>query len=153
MPYVSVASPVGPLTVFEDDGAIVAVEFGRVPEAQGSPLLEEAKRQLSAFFERRRTGFNLPLNPAGSRFQQAVWQAIRGIPYGETRSYGDLAADLDSVARAVGGACGRNPIPIIVPCHRVVGANGRLTGFSGGEGVATKRALLEFEQPTDLFGF
>lgn len=146
MPYLCVASPVGPLTVFEDADAIVAVEFGRAPEPRGTPLLEEARRQLGAFFEGRLSDFHLPLNAAGTRFQQAVWRAIRDIPYACVRTYGDLAKKLGSSPRAVGGACGRNPIPIIVPCHRVVGTNQSLTGFSGGDGLDTKRALLQLER-------
>src|SRR3546814_5058866 len=85
----------------------------------------------------------------GSAFERAIWQAMLEIPWGETRSYGDLAALSGGVARAVGGACGRNPIPIVVPCHRVVGAGGRLVGFSGAEGVATKQWLLDFERGQD----
>lgn len=145
MPYVSLSSPLGPLTVFEDEAAVVAVEFGRAPPGEETPLLEEARRQLDAYFDGRLRDFSLPLAPAGSAFQRAVWGAISTIPYGETRTYDDLANALGSAARAIGGACGRNPIPIIVPCHRVVGAGGRLTGYSGGEGTDTKRVLLVLE--------
>ena len=145
MPYICMNTLVGSLSVFEELGSIVAIEWGRGPEPASSPLLAEAKSQLEAYFERRLRTFELPLEPAGTPFQKAVWEAMAGIPYGETRTYADLAHAVDSAPRAVGGACGRNPIPIVVPCHRVVGANGALTGFSGGDGLATKRALLSLE--------
>jgi len=139
------ASPLGFLTVFEEAGAIVAVEWGRVEAARPSKLLADAKRQLDAYFDRRLRRFALPLAPAGSRFQRAVWDRMLAIPYGQTQTYGELATALGSAARAVGGACGRNPIPIIIPCHRVVGGAGRLGGYSGSDGQATKRALLALE--------
>jgi methylated-DNA-[protein]-cysteine S-methyltransferase len=145
MSYLSLASPLGPLTVFEDDGAVVAVEFGRAPGGEETPLLEEASRQLDAYFDGRLRDFSLPLAAAGSAFQRSVWAAIASIPYGETRTYGDLSTRLGSAARAIGGACARNPIPIIIPCHRVVGTGNRLTGYSGGEGIDTKRVLLALE--------
>jgi methylated-DNA-[protein]-cysteine S-methyltransferase len=145
MPYMHMNTLVGPLTVFEDHGAIVAIEWGRAPEPASSPLLAEAKAQLDAYFDRRLRAFDLPLEAAGTAFQKAVWRAMAEIPYGETRTYADIAHAVDSAPRAVGGACGRNPIPIVVPCHRVVGTNGTLTGFSGGDGLATKRALLSLE--------
>jgi methylated-DNA-[protein]-cysteine S-methyltransferase len=108
-------------------------------------LLEEAVRQLEAYFAGQRTRFELPLHAEGSPFRRRVWQALQSIPYGETRRYGELAEALGTAARAVGGACGANPIAIIVPCHRVVGGHGWLGGFSGGQGCATKRLLLELE--------
>ncbi len=143
--YVTLSTPVGFLTVFEDGGAIVAVEWGRAGAGRATALLDEAKRQLDAYFDGRLRRFELPLRLAGSRFQRAVWGRMRAIPYGHTRTYGDLADGLASAARAVGAACGRNPIPIVIPCHRVVGGGGRLGGYSGGDGPATKRALLRLE--------
>lgn len=140
-------SPTGPLTLFEETGEIIVVEWGQVKGGTTTPLLTEAKNQLSEYFARDRETFDLPLNPIGTDFQKAVWQQMLAIPYGETKTYGDLATTLNSAARAVGGACGKNPIPIIIPCHRVMGANGKLTGFSGGEGVETKEALLQLETP------
>lgn len=145
MPYLAISSPLGPLTVFEDNGAVVAIEFGRAPGGDDTPLLREARRQLDSYFDGDLRQFSLPLAAGGSAFQRAVWTAISAIPYGETRTYGELAKTVRSAARAVGGACGRNPIPIVVPCHRVVGAAGRLTGYSGGEGIDTKRTLLALE--------
>lgn len=148
------ASPVGSLTIFEENEEIIVVEWGRAPEPEPTQLLEEAQRQLDAYFTGDLKAFDLPMNPAGSDFQRAVCAAMSAIPYGEVRTYGDLAKDLGSAARAVGGACGHNPIPILIPCHRVIGSDGKLTGFSGGEGVDTKRQLLSHEQrstPLPLF--
>jgi methylated-DNA-[protein]-cysteine S-methyltransferase len=110
-----------------------------------SPVLARARRQLEEYFAHARTTFDLPLDPVGSAFQLRVWSALRAIPYGTTLSYSDLARRLGDVraTRAVGAANGRNPIPIIVPCHRVVGAHGELTGFGGG--IDRKRWLLEHE--------
>jgi len=143
--HVSLATPVGFLTVFEDGGAVVAIEWGRAGQTRSSMMLEEATRQLDAYFDGRLKRFDLPLAPAGSRFQRAVWERMQAIPYGEARTYGELARALGSVARAIGGACGRNPIPIVIPCHRVVGGTGRLGGYSGGDGPPTKQALLKLE--------
>ena len=142
----TIESPVGPLTITAEDDAITAVDFG----AGGGPspngdLLAEATRQLTEYFAGTRRTFDLPLAPHGTPFRLKVWAAMQAIPYGETRSYGDLARDLDSAPRAVGGACGANPIPLIIPCHRVVGAGGALGGFSGGAGCDTKRQLLALE--------
>lgn len=100
---------------------------------------------MSAYFDGKLEKFNLPLAPAGTEFQRGVWQAMTQIPYGQTQTYGDLAADSGSLARAVGGACGKNPIPIIIPCHRVMGGGGKLTGFSGGAGPESKVFLLKLE--------
>ncbi|MCH7935839.1 MAG: methylated-DNA--[protein]-cysteine S-methyltransferase [Proteobacteria bacterium] len=146
MPHLSLNSPLGPLTVFEDHGAVVAVEWGRAGRSDpSSPLLEEARRQLDTYFDGRLKVFDLSLHPPGSAFQRAVWGQMLRIPYGRTRTYGDIADALMSAPRAVGGACGCNPIPIIVPCHRVVGADGRMTGYSGGQGIETKIQLLRLE--------
>lgn len=145
MQYLSINSPLGPLTLFAEREALVALEWGRAPAGGSSPLLTAAKEQLNAYFDGRLKKFTLPLSPSGTRFQQAAWALIRAIPYGGARTYGDLAAALGSAPRAVGGACGRNPIPIIIPCHRVVGAGGKMTGYSGGGGVESKRALLRLE--------
>ncbi len=145
MVHVSMKSPVGVLTLFADTDALIAVEWGRAPDPAPTPLLREAVAQLEAYFRGRLTSFELPLRLSGSPFQRAVWALMGDIPYGVTRTYGDLARMLDNAPRAVGGACGRNPVPIIVPCHRVLGAGGRMTGYSGGAGVETKQALLRLE--------
>ncbi len=139
------ASPIGPLTIFEEADAILALDFGRAPEPSDTPLLAAAREQLDAYFDGKLTVFDLPLAPEGTAFQQSVWQAMLAIPYGSVRTYGDIAAEVGSAARAVGGASARNPIPILIPCHRVVGSNRALTGYSGCEGITTKRALLRLE--------
>lgn len=144
MPHLSFFSPVGDLTVIEEDGALVALEWGRAPEGAGSQLLAEAKRQLDAYFAKRLSTFDLPMRMIGTAFQKRVWARMTNIPYGETVSYGMVARELESGPRAVGTACGRNPIPIIVPCHRILATNG-IGGFSGGTGLDTKRALLRLE--------
>jgi len=141
----TVDSPVGPLTIVERDGALVRLRWGGAPGTDETALLRTAAAQLSGYFFCELQHFDLPLAPAGSAFQQDVWQQMKLIPYGRTRTYGDLAAATGGSAQAVGNACGQNPIPIIVPCHRVVAANGRLGGFSGGTGTETKRALLSLE--------
>ena len=149
MTYLVVKSPIGPLTLFSNDDAIVALEFGQAADTQPPdgppPLLQEAQRQLTAFFTGKLQQFDLPVSPAGTGFQKRVWHLMRDIPYGGTLTYGNLARILKSSARAVGGACGRNPIAIIIPCHRVIGAGNRIGGYSGGGGLDTKRKLLALE--------
>ena len=146
MAHVSMNTPVGALTIFEDEGSIVVIEWGRAAAPVPSPLVLEAKRQLDAYFDGRTKEFDLPVAPRGTPFQQAVWALLSAIPFGATRTYGDLARRLGTAPRPIGGACGRNPIPIVIPCHRVVGSGGwRLGGYSGGEGLATKQALLRLE--------
>ena len=134
----------GAVTVTEDGGAVVAVTWGG-NHRDDSPLLQEAARQLRDYFDGTRRDFDLPLNPQGTDFQQAVWREMLAIPYGRTRSYGDLAQATGGVARAVGTACGANPIPIFIPCHRVLAADRQLGGFSGGKGAETKAFLLTLE--------
>jgi methylated-DNA-[protein]-cysteine S-methyltransferase len=141
----TVDSPVGALTLVERDGAIVQLRWGGPAGSDETALLRTAAAQLSGYFFCELKAFDLPLAPAGPDFHQAVWREMKAIPYGRTRTYGDLAAATGGSAQSVGTACGQNPIPIIVPCHRVVAANGKLGGFSGGTGVETKRALLALE--------
>ena len=134
------------LTIAEADGKITHVLFGACEEAgERTPLLDEAVRQLKEYFAGERLEFNLPLNPEGTEFQQKVWKALTGIPYGETRSYGEIARAIgrEKACRAVGMANHNNPISIIIPCHRVVGADGSLTGYGGG--LDKKRFLLKLE--------
>lgn len=138
-------TPLGPMTFCEDAGAIISLCWETAEGQNATPLLTRAVSQLDDYFEGGLNDFDLPLAPRGSAFQQAICDAMLRIPYGETRTYGDLAAALDSAPRAVGMACGRNPIPIVIPCHRVVGAKGALTGYSGGKGVETKSFLLRLE--------
>jgi len=148
-------SPVGTLTLVAGDAGLRAilwenddprrVPLGSMTENPDHPVLIEAKRQLAAYFAGERTGFTVPLDFQGSAFQKKVWAALLAIPFGETRSYGEIARQIGhpSASRAVGAANGRNPISIIAPCHRVVGAGGRLTGFAGG--LAAKAWLLALE--------
>ena len=151
MPHITIHTPLGELTVFEAEGAIVAVDWGRGvgPGGEAEPptaLLREAATQLQDYFDGQRTEFSLPLNPHGSAFRRKVWDALRRIPPGETCSYLAIAREIGCGSpRAIGQANGDNPIPIIIPCHRVVAADGSLGGYSGGDGAATKRYLLALE--------
>ena len=149
-------SPIGPLRIIEQGGVITAIEFSPWRDADGRPrgdrddahpLLAEAVRQLDAYFARDLKEFDLPLAPQGSAFQQRVWAELLGVGWGETASYGEIAHRLgmtNAASRAVGLANGRNPIPIVIPCHRIIGANGTLTGYAGG--LDRKQLLLELEQ-------
>ncbi|GAA2509595.1 methylated-DNA--[protein]-cysteine S-methyltransferase [Pilimelia columellifera] len=168
-------SPVGDLTAAVVDGALTTLTFGAgraaetgpdrcpipgpdqdgpgvdevAPEAH--PVLAAVASQLDEYFAGRRTSFDLPLRPAGGVFERRVWSALREIPHGQTRSYGQVARQLGQplAAQAVGAANGRNPIAVIIPCHRVIGADGSLTGYAGG--LDRKRFLLDLEQPDRLF--
>lgn len=144
MAHLTFDTPLGPLTVTAAGDALTAVDFAAVPDGAPTPLLIEARAQLAAYFAGTRREFALPLAPAGTPFQRRVWAALAAIPYGETRTYGALARALASGPRAIGGACGRNPLPIVVPCHRVLASAG-LGGYSGGNGGTTKTALLRLE--------
>jgi methylated-DNA-[protein]-cysteine S-methyltransferase len=145
MPQLSMHSPLGDITVSEEDGVIVSVDWGWSSLQQETPLLRRACDQLEDYFDGMRHKFDLPLAPEGTAFQKRVWMAMQDIPAGATRSYGDIARLIDSAPRAVGQACGRNPIPIFLPCHRVLGSQGSIGGYSGGDGLDTKRALLRLE--------
>jgi methylated-DNA-[protein]-cysteine S-methyltransferase len=143
-----VDSPVGRLALEADGEALTGVRWASAGERsrdKPSPLLKEAGRQLERYFARKLEAFDLPLAARGTDFQKSVWKMMREIPYGETATYGGMAMALGSGPRAVGMACGRNPIPIIVPCHRVLGSGGKEGGFSGGQGLPTKRKLLSIE--------
>lgn len=135
----------GPLVLVEDAGAITSLRWATATCEDGSALLEEAARQLRAYADGALESFDLPLRITGSAFQRDVCAQMSAIPFGDTVTYGDIAKTLGVPAQAVGQACGANPIPIIVPCHRVMGAKG-LTGFSGAGGVETKVALLRHEK-------
>ena len=149
-------TPVGSLRVVATEEGLVALlwpdDEGRVrlpPSQQGSnPIIEQTRRQVGEYFAGTRRTFDLPVTPLGTEFQKQVWATLESIPYGTTTTYGTLAGRLGrpTAARAVGAANGRNPISIIVPCHRVIGKNGSLTGFGGG--LATKRFLLDLESGT-----
>jgi O-6-methylguanine DNA methyltransferase len=165
---IEIDSPVGPLVLLAADGRLCRVEFGRMDDRRAAlaawadraglggefrhapedPLLSEAAAQLAAYFRGERVRFELPTAMYGTPFQRAVWEALAAIPYGEVRSYKAIAEAVGrpSAVRAVGGANNRNPLPIIVPCHRVVGADGALVGYAGG--LDAKSRLLELERQT-----
>ena len=145
MPQLSLHTPLGEVTISEDGDAMVALDWGRGRDQEATPLLREARDQLQEYFDGKRMSFDLPLAPEGSEFQKRVWAALCAIPPGETRSYADIARTIGSAPRAVGGANGANPIPLFIPCHRVIAADGTLGGYSGGDGPATKRYLLDHE--------
>ncbi|MEO0034900.1 MAG: hypothetical protein RLZZ501_923 [Pseudomonadota bacterium] len=145
MAHLSFPSPLGPLTLIEADGAITALTWGDRGGATETPLLRQGRDEIAAYFAGRLRRFTLPLTPAGTPFQRRVWATLAEIPFGQTRSYGDLARELGSGPRAVGGACGRNPIPLLIPCHRVLTADGHLGGYSGQGGLVTKMQLLRHE--------
>ena len=140
----TVPTQFGELILVETDHYITALNWGRAPSEDNTEVLAEARRQLLAYDAGELEAFDLPLRVMGSDFQRDVCAAMSAIPFGDTCTYGDIAKLLGVPAQAVGGACGGNPIPIIIPCHRVMGAKG-LTGFSGAGGVETKVALLRHE--------
>ncbi|MCM2560571.1 methylated-DNA--[protein]-cysteine S-methyltransferase [Lutimaribacter sp. EGI FJ00015] len=139
----TIDTPTGPLTLTEEAGALTQVTWGGGGD-DDTVLLRAAAGQLTAYFDGKRTEFDLPLKLSGSATQRGVCTAIAAIPFGETRTYGEIARDLGLPAQAVGQGCGANPLPIVIPCHRVLGAHG-LGGFSGGAGVETKVWLLRHE--------
>jgi methylated-DNA-[protein]-cysteine S-methyltransferase len=144
LPQLSLHTPIGSLTVSEEDGAIVALDWGWGRDQTETATLCEARAQLHAYFDGALTAFSLTLNPAGTAYRRRVWQALCDIPYGATRSYREIARVAGGAARSVGQANACNPIPIIIPCHRVLASNG-IGGYSGGDGLATKRYLLALE--------
>lgn len=143
-----VDSPVGRLAIEADHDAVTSVRWSNddgAPDGSTTPVLEEAVRQLGLYFAGRLKRFDLPLAARGTDFQKKVWNMMCEIPFGGTATYGGMAMALGSGPRAVGMACGRNPLPIIVPCHRVLASGGKEGGFSGGRGLPTKRQLLALE--------
>lgn len=149
MTQLSVHSPIGDLTISEEDGKIVSLDWGWSPYQKENDLLLKTKVLLDQYFDGEKPTFDLPLDPHGTDFQKNVWNIMLEIPYGKFLTYGEISDRLGSHARAVGMACGQNPIPIIIPCHRVLGKDGKLTGFSGGEGIETKQFLLDLEETDD----
>jgi methylated-DNA-[protein]-cysteine S-methyltransferase len=151
MNYQFLETPIGTLRLVSDGTHLLAIEFeGQYSDdiqdsGCSDPVLASCARQLSEYFAGDRQGFELPLGAHGTPFQQSVWAALLDIPYGEVRSYRDIARSINNEAavRAVGAANGRNPLPIVVPCHRVIGSDGSLTGFAGG--LETKMQLLQLE--------
>ncbi len=156
MPQLTMWSPIGDLTLTEEGGALVSLDWGRGRDQAKTPLLVRALTQLKKYFDGTDFIFELPLNPAGTSKQKKVWSEMIKIPAGTTCPYGAIASKLGTSARAVGTACSRNPIPIIIPCHRVINGEGSLGAFSGDGGAKTKAVLLSLEgntdYPPDLFG-
>lgn len=149
MPQLSLHTPVGDLTLSEEDGSLVALDWGWGRDQTITPLLAAARHQMHAYFDGALTRFDIPLAPHGTPYRRRVWQALVEIPVGETRSYGELATLAGGSGRSVGSAMATNPIPIIIPCHRIVASsNGRpgTGGYSGGDGMPTKLFLLALEQ-------
>ena len=148
MAHKSMNSPIGLLTIFEENETIVSIECGQangVEKQEKNNLLEEACNQLNGYFDAKLERFDLPLNPGGTIFQKRVWTWLRCIPFGQIKTYKDGAIVLKSGPRAVGNACARNPIPLIIPCHRVLNTSGNFGGFSAFNGVLTKKDLLYLE--------
>jgi len=149
MSIIYVESPVGRLALEADGDTLAGVRWTsaaeRSKDEKATPVLREAQRQLDLYFKGKLRHFDLPLAARGTPFQQSVWKMMRAIPFGETATYGGMAMALNSGPRAVGMACGRNPLPIVVPCHRVLASGGKEGGFSGGQGLPTKRKLLALE--------
>ncbi|HEY4533292.1 MAG TPA: methylated-DNA--[protein]-cysteine S-methyltransferase [Fusobacterium sp.] len=149
--YIKYISPVADLYLVEERGQLIEISFHRLEhqeemEEKRTELLEEVERQLQEYFAGRLQHFDLPLHPQGTEFQKKVWKALMSIPYGETRSYGEIAKRIgnEKAVRAVGGANHVNPISIVIPCHRVIGKNGTLTGYGGG--LKIKETLLTLER-------
>jgi len=151
LPQLSLHTPIGDLTIAEEAGAIVSLDWGWGRDQTPTDLLTRARDQLYAYLDGSLTNFDLPLNPTGTPYRRRIWFALIDIPYGATRTYADLARKVGGSPRSVGQANATNPIPIIIPCHRVLATNG-IGGYSGGEGLPTKRALLALEtRATPLF--
>ncbi len=150
MKQISVETRFGPLCVTETEGAITALDWGVAAKASQTRLLQEAARQLTEYDRGERRVFDLVTKVKAAPLTQAVCDEMLSIPFGETLTYGEIAARVGASAQAVGQACGKNPIPVIIPCHRVMGAGGKLTGFSGRGGVETKVALLRHEGAASL---
>jgi methylated-DNA-[protein]-cysteine S-methyltransferase len=145
----SIDSPVGPVSVYAKDGAIVFLEMAQepAPNDNQSPVVRQALTQLADYFAGTSRELNFPVLSNGTEFQQAVWAEIAKVPFGQTTTYAQIAERIGKpkASRAVGGAVGANPVPLVVGCHRVMGVSGKITGFSGGDGIPTKRWLLAHE--------
>lgn len=142
-------TPVGRFWVGVEEGAVIRAGWGPVEDRADDPVLRQALDELQAYFDGSRDGFTVPLRPGVTGLSARVLEAMLAIPFGETRTYGDLAKDLSAPAQAVGQACGANPIPVLIPCHRILSATG-LGGYSGDGGVETKVALLRLEGAASL---
>jgi methylated-DNA-[protein]-cysteine S-methyltransferase len=147
-------SPLGRLELLSLDGKVVGIEIerrGRLTHdgepASSSPVLDKARKQIDEYFAGKRKSFQIPVSLSGTEFQRSVWSAVTDIPFGKVLSYGEVGHETGrpTAGRAVGGAVGANPVPIIIPCHRVLASDGRITGYSGGNGIETKAWLLDHE--------
>jgi len=144
----SIDSPLGPITLTSDGHSLTHIDIGtKVVNSSPDAVIETASRQLDEYFAGTRKHFDLPLSVSGTPFQESIWFALQAIPHGETTSYGELGRSVGKPgsARAVGGAVGANPLPIVIPCHRVLASNSAITGYSGGDGIPTKQKLLALE--------
>lgn len=143
-------SPVGHINLVADGDSIIELTMSQTPGPiiGSAKVLKEAQKQLTEYFMGKRKEFNFKFEARGTKFQQSVWNEIARVPFGEVVSYADIAREIGKpqASRAVGGAVGSNPIPLLIGCHRVLGASGKITGYSGGEGIPTKRWLLKLEQ-------
>ncbi len=145
-------TPLGPLWAEVDgEGALTSLHWGKAPAGVARMAEHPAMMQLSKYFNKNLEEFDVEVDISGTDFQKNVWNMIASIPYGTVATYADIARHLETHPRAVASACARNPLPLFIPCHRVIASDGRLSGYSGGDGVPTKRWLLELEgwQPTD----
>lgn len=150
MAQISIDTRFGTLCITEEDGAICGVTWGRAGDPAETEVLRRACEQMRAYEAGGLDAFDLPVVVRGAALVRAVCAEMSRIPLSETRTYGEIAARVGASARAVGRACGQNPVPIIIPCHRVMGSGGNLTGYSGGQGVETKIALLRHERAAGL---
>ena len=141
----SITSPFGPITLIEENGFLVKLEWNKQSNEISNSLLNEASNQLKAYFSGNLKDFNLPLNPIGTLHQVKTWKIINEIKYGDYLTYGEIATNIKSSPRAVGNACGKNPLPIIIPCHRVLTKKLDISGYSGKGGAKTKKYLLNLE--------
>lgn len=143
--------PHGVLQLEASDAGLTLVEWVKAEgQSDKHPLIVQAQKELTEYFNGKRRDFDVPLDVEGTAFQCKVWAAIGAVSFGKTITYGALAKKLKTSPRAVGGACGANPVPVIVPCHRIVGSDNKLTGYTGGSGVKTKQALLNLEQALEI---
>lgn len=145
----SIESPLGPIALTSDGQHLTELKIGRhVAKPSTDPIIDTASAQLGEYFAGHRTDFDLPLKATGTAFQESIWKALQDIPFGQTTSYGELGQVVGrpGSARAVGGAVGANPLPIVIPCHRVLASDRRITGYSGGDGIPTKEKLLDLEK-------
>ena len=139
-------SPFGPITLFSTNDELISIAFCNTKSSMPNKILNEASSQINAYFNGRLSYFDLPIKTTGTAFQKKVWKQLIHIPYGKTLSYKQIANNLKSSPRAVGQACGKNPIPIIIPCHRVLGSKNKIGGFSFANGTQTKLSLLKIEK-------